>query len=100
MVSHDFLGVIMPHDLLTIGVGFWSVVLGGAFYFARRFVRVFERHRTDNATIAALQQRIAALEDSMDGVRDDVERLSDGQEFTTRLLGSRSERGERQSTAD
>ena len=80
---------------MYIGVAIWSAILGGGSYFAWRFVRPFERRGHSEAALAALAQRIAALAESMNSVREDVERLDAGQEFTTRLLTPRSGRSER-----
>lgn len=43
-------------------VSFWTVALGGAFYFARRHVRALEANRADVAELAAMHERIAHLE--------------------------------------
>jgi hypothetical protein len=79
---------------MYVGVAIWSAILGGGFYFARRFARAFERRRDNEEALLMLGQRLAALEESMEIVREDVERLDAGQDFTTRLLGSRTQQTE------
>ena len=76
-------------ELVYVGVGIWSVILGGGAYFARRFVRAIERRRDNEDVISGISQRLAALEESMEGLRTDITRLDTGQEFAMRLLESR-----------
>ena len=84
-----------PGYILASAMVFWGAVLGGGAYAVRRFLRAYER-RVEGATeLAALRDRVAALEESQDSVQSALERLSAGQEFTTKLLGARSGPGER-----
>ncbi|MFI5256883.1 MAG: hypothetical protein ACHQRK_06440 [Gemmatimonadales bacterium] len=83
---------MLPFALM--GVAFWGIVLGGGFYFARRFARSSEARSSDGMKLADLRDRIAALEEALDGARRDIDRLDAGQEFTTRLLGARAGSGE------
>lgn len=86
---------MVQSEILTAAIVFWGLVLGGSAYAVRRFLRAYER-RTGNATeLAALRERVAALEDTIENVQGSVERLNASQEFTTRLLGARSATGER-----
>ena len=75
---------------VALGVGFWGTVLGGGFYFVRRYVRAVERRAVQEESLAALQARVATLEELIDGLRGEVDRLETGQEFTTRLLAERA----------
>lgn len=77
--------------LLAISLGFWATLVGGGFYFVRRYVRAVERRSGGDETSAQLQTRVAALEEFVGTIQRDVERIDQGQEFTTRLL----ERGPR-----
>ena len=52
-------------------VSFWSVTLGGAWYFSRRFVRALEARGAIDAEVAELRERVAQLEET-------VERLGPG----------------------
>jgi hypothetical protein len=86
---------MVQSEILLAAVAFWGLVLGGSGYAVRRFLRAYER-RTGNATeLAALRERVAALEDTIENVQGSVERLNASQEFTTKLLGTRSATGER-----
>ena len=80
---------------MFIGLVPGAAVIGGGFYFIRRYVRAIERRSGGDVQLNDLVRRIAALEDATDSTRRDIERLEVGQEFTTRLLGNRSGPGER-----
>ena len=71
-----------------LGIAFWGSVLGGGFYFIRRYVRAIERRGTDDQLVAELRARLSTMEELLDGLRVDVTRLEESQEFTTRLLTS------------
>ena len=68
----------------------WLIVLGGAGYLALRFIRAFERRGLAQGELDALKSHIAELEGQFEGMQKDVERLTDEQSFTTRLLSDRS----------
>lgn len=80
----------MEHLVITLGFTFWGAVLGGGFYFVRRYVRAVERRASQEETLTELRSRVATLEELVDGMRTEVDRLETGQEFTTRLLAERS----------
>jgi hypothetical protein len=67
-------------------------IFGGAaaLYIAFRFVRAFERRGVDRAELEALRSQVAMLEDAVDRSTRTVERLEEGQLFTTRLLAERA----------
>ncbi|HYD54740.1 MAG TPA: hypothetical protein VEA99_19050 [Gemmatimonadaceae bacterium] len=77
----------------------WPVLgvsgLAAAIYFARRHVRALEQRGADAGELAALRQRVLQLEEALEGTRQDVQRLEEANEFTSRLLASRTsaERG-------
>ena len=80
---------------LVTAIAFWSVVLGGGAYAVRRFLRAYERRVGSETEVKALRDRVTTLEESLDTVQSSLERLSAGQEFTTKLLGARSSADER-----
>jgi cell division protein FtsB len=69
----------------------WLSILGIGLYFAARLVRAFERRGAEPAGFEELRQRVTQLEDNLDAARDEIARLHDGHEFTTRLLTERAE---------
>ncbi len=74
----------------AIGAMIVMVVVGGPL--ARAFARRIDRRTA--ATPAALPpevaQRLAAIERAVDSVAVEVERISEGQRFTTKLLSDRT----------
>ncbi|MDQ3697353.1 MAG: hypothetical protein M3373_04925 [Gemmatimonadota bacterium] len=76
--------------LIPVVLTFWVAVFGGGFYFVRRYVRAVERRTNQDEAVAELLARVASMEEVVDDLRTDVERLVTGQEFTTRLLADRS----------
>jgi hypothetical protein len=85
----------MQFIIVFAAMAFWGSALGGVFYFARRYIRAVERRTGSETELAELRERVAGLEDALDLTRREVERLETAQEFTTRLLASRAEQGER-----
>ena len=79
-----------PGYILASALVFWGVVLGGGAYAVRRFLRAYERRVGGEVELTALRDRVTTLEESLDAVQGSLERLTAGQEFTTRLLGERS----------
>jgi hypothetical protein len=77
---------------LVSAIAFWGTVLGGGFYFARRYARALEGRTGHEAELVELRERVNALEDALDVTRREVERLETAQEFTTRLMAPRDTR--------
>jgi hypothetical protein len=84
-----------PEYFVATAIAFWGAVLGGGAYAVRRFLRAYERRVGSETELTALRDRVTALEESLDAVQGSLERLSAGQEFTTKLLGARSSADER-----
>jgi len=83
-------GSVGPEYFFAAAALFWGVVLGTGVYAVRRFLRAYEHRVGSDAELTALRDRVTALEESLDTVQSSLERLSAGQEFTTKLLGARS----------
>jgi hypothetical protein len=66
-------------------------VVGGGFGLALRFVRAFERRSIDQREVAELRAKVGTLEDNLESMTHQVSRIAEAQQFTTRLLGERSE---------
>ncbi|MBA3671004.1 MAG: hypothetical protein H0W68_03140 [Gemmatimonadaceae bacterium] len=75
----------MPFFFFLV-MAFWSSVLGGAFYFVRRYVRAIERRSDQEGALTELRTRLLAVEELSETLRSEVARLESTQEFTTRLL--------------
>ena len=80
-------------QLMWVALAFWSVVLGTGIYAVRRFLRAYERRIGNEVEVAALRNRVAALEESLEDVRRTAERVEASQEFTAKLLNARSGHG-------
>lgn len=53
----------MPIFLIA-AFAFWGTVLGGGFYFIRRYLKVLEARNTDAAQLTEMRARIDALEEA------------------------------------
>ena len=78
-----------PFFMVVLAVAFWGTVLGGGVYFLRRFVRALEHRNSASPELLALRDRVAALEAAHDETRSEIRQLTDGQEFTARLLDAK-----------
>lgn len=74
-----------------------SIIAGGSIVSTLIVTvgRIFTRGQravpaADNATLARLDDRLTRMEQAIDAVAVEVERISEGQRFTTRLLSDRS----------
>ena len=71
---------------------FWIGVIGGGFYLAVRFLRAFEQRGTlgsPRSDPLALSERVRRLEETIESMGAEIERLGEGQQFTHRLLTER-----------
>ena len=80
---------MFPFVFMVGVVAFWGTVLGGGFYFLRRFIRAFEQRNSASPELLALRDRVAALEAAHDETRSEIRQLTEGQEFTARLLDAK-----------
>lgn len=77
-----------------------AIVIGGPMLIV--MFRMLLRHKEKMATQGALPQtsvggieaRLARLEDAIDGIALEMERLGEGQRFTAKLLAERGNRAE------
>ena len=68
----------------------WFAIPAAAFYLLLRAVRAFERRAPARNEIAAIDERIARLEDDLSAITDQLDVLAEGQRFTTRVLADRT----------
>ena len=69
---------------------FWVAILGPGFYLAFRFLRAFEARNGNRDEIENLRGRLARIEDSVESMGVNFERILEAQEFTTKLLSDRN----------
>lgn len=79
----------MPWGAILLAYAPWILGLGGAFYLGLRAVRALERRAGTRKDAEEAQERLLRLEESVAGLSDQMTKLADGQEFTTRLLSER-----------
>ncbi len=79
----------MPWGLLLVAYAPWLLGLSGAFYLGLRAVRALERRAGSRREVEEAQERLLRLEETVAGLSDQMTKLADGQEFTTRLLSER-----------
>ncbi len=64
----------------------WVLLGGAGLWLGLRAVRALERRGSANAELTALRERLQMVEDQLTEQGEAVRRLTDGQEFTQRLL--------------
>jgi hypothetical protein len=71
----------------------WLLIGGGGLWLGLRAVRALERRGTAGPELTALRERLQMLEDQLTEQGEAVRRLTEGQEFTQRLLLERTRPG-------
>jgi hypothetical protein len=68
--------------IMLLSVVFWGTVL----YLGVRLVRALEYRSRQGGDLTAMTERLARLEAAVGALTTDVDRIEEGQRFTTRLL--------------
>lgn len=77
---------------LILPMVFWMVILVGGFTLAARLVRAYEQRSAGGGQSDALHERVVRLEETIESMNVQLNRLAEAQQFTTRLLeGKRSD---------
>ena len=82
----------MPEEIVGIII---TGIIGGTIAISMVALAVSKmvasRRRRDlpESTIARIEQRLDRMEQAIDAIATEVERVADGQQFTTRLLAER-----------
>jgi hypothetical protein len=78
--------------LLMFFIGWlpWLLLGGVGLWLGLRAVRALERRGTASTELTALRERLQMLEDQVTEQGEAMRRLTDGQEFTQRLLLERA----------
>jgi hypothetical protein len=79
--------------LLVAGKVLWMGLLGVGAFLGFRYVRAQER-RGNAAELEELRTQVRQLQETVDGLRGDLDRVHEGQDFTARLLSERSSKRE------
>jgi hypothetical protein len=95
MIPHIFMGTLRDHYIILFGAaGSFAAGIGflgawfGAQFGARRAAR-FAAEEALTGNRASLDNNLTALIQAVDTIALEVERLSEGQRFTARLLSER-----------
>jgi len=84
----------MTEDMLAIG-GFFTtaIVLGLGIPLVRAYVRSRERRMEIPSSNPENDRRLERIEAAVESMAIEIERISEGQRFTTKLLSDRADRG-------
>lgn len=80
----------MNEDILGI-IGFFGtiVVLALGVPIVRAWARKKDREPVDPAALRLIDERLARIERAVDAMAIEIERVSEGQRFVTRILGEK-----------
>jgi hypothetical protein len=81
----------MPEEIMRIIIAGIVGITITVSMVAMAVARVFSRRRKDlpDATLARLEDRLERMEPAIDAMATEVERVAEGQRFTSRLLADR-----------
>jgi hypothetical protein len=79
-------GVVVPLGFFTM-----VAVISIGIPLARAFARKMDHRSLPPAVPHELQQRLEHMEQAIDSIAVEVERISEGQRFTTKLLAERQQ---------
>jgi len=68
--------------IMLLSVFFWGTVL----YLGVRLVRALEQRSRQGNDLTTMTERLARLEAAVGALTADIDRIEEGQRFTTRLL--------------
>lgn len=80
----------MPLGTLLLMFAPYAIVVTAVFYLGLRAVRALERRASSRRELDALNERTLRVEERLSDMADQIGRLADGQEFTSKLLAERS----------
>lgn len=78
--------------MFVLSLLFWAMILGGGFYLGLRLVRALEGRGADRRELQELREQVLRLEEGLEATSQDVERLSEEQRFTMKLLSDPSDK--------
>jgi hypothetical protein len=65
---------------------FWIAVPVGLFLFGRRLLRSLDRRTVSQSDLAALSERLRRLEERVEDIGSETERISESSRFASALL--------------
>jgi hypothetical protein len=80
---------MIPGELIPIVIFICLTVMAIGTPIARAMARKIERGGPGSRELGGIEERLARLENAVDAIAVEVERISEGQRFTTKLLTDR-----------
>lgn len=69
-----------------VSVIFWIAVPTGVFLFARRLLRSLDQRTVSQSELAAIAERLHRLEERIEEIGSEMEKISEGSRFATAPL--------------
>ena len=88
----------MSIPMLLVALAPWIVGASAVFYLGLRAVRALEQRTSSRRELDALNERTLRVEEQLSAMSDQLGRLADGQEFTSKLLAERPSKASRGTT--
>lgn len=76
-----------------------AIIMAGMYPLLRAYAKRLERSSTSNAIPPEVTSRLERIEQAVDAIAVEVERISEGQRFTTKLLSDNSRANEQRIAA-
>ena len=83
-----------PSIIVPLGAFMVAIILGIGIPIAKAFARRMDADSKQQRVPNEVMQRLERMEQMLEAVAIEVERISEGQRFTTRLLSEGAARGE------
>ena len=83
-----------PSIIVPLGAFVMAIILGIGIPLAKAFARRMDADSSQPRIPGEVTQRLERMEQMLEAVAIEVERISEGQRFTTRLLSEGAGRGE------
>jgi hypothetical protein len=75
-------------DLILVFGGFFLLIVG--YNLSRAFARRSEARAVSNGDVAEIRRRLEAIERAVDSIAIEVERASEAQRFTAKILSEKA----------
>jgi hypothetical protein len=76
-----------------------AIIMAGLYPVLRAYAKKLERSSSTTAVPVEVTSRLERIEQAVDAIAVEVERISEGQRFTTKLLSDNSRAGEQRIAA-
>lgn len=83
------IALIVPFGLIALS---WLALPLTLFYFGRQLLRTVGAHSLSQSDVTAIADRLYRLEERVEQIATDTERIAEGQHFATALFAAHSTR--------